>query len=61
MSSAGDFYDNAVAESFFASVKKKSLSRKHSATCTEATMPSPNTSTTSTTPSTHPGRHGDYV
>ncbi|MDB4986750.1 MAG: transposase [Myxococcaceae bacterium] len=36
MSRAGDYYDNAVAESFFASLKKKCLSRTHFATRTEA-------------------------
>jgi putative transposase len=36
MSRAGDCYDNAVAESFFASLKKECLSRKHFATYTEA-------------------------
>jgi len=36
MSRAGDCYDNAVAESFFASIKKESLSRKRFATYTEA-------------------------
>jgi putative transposase len=36
MSRAGDCYDNAVAESFFASLKKECLSRTHFATYTEA-------------------------
>lgn len=36
MSRAGDCYDNAVAESFFASLKKECLSRMHFATYTEA-------------------------
>jgi putative transposase len=36
MSRAGDCYDNAVAESFFASLKKECLSRVHLATRTEA-------------------------
>ena len=36
MSRAGDCYDNAVAESFFASLKKECLSRVHFATYTEA-------------------------
>ena len=36
MSRAGDCYDNAVAESFFASLKKECLSRVHFATLTEA-------------------------
>jgi putative transposase len=36
MSRAGDCYDNAVAESFFASLKKECLSRLHLATRTEA-------------------------
>lgn len=36
MSRAGDCYDNAVAESFFASLKKECLSRVHLATYTEA-------------------------
>jgi transposase InsO family protein len=36
MSRAGDCYDNAVAESFFASLKKECLSRSHFATYTEA-------------------------
>lgn len=36
MSRAGDCYDNAVAESFFASLKKECLSRVHFATKTEA-------------------------
>ena len=36
MSRAGDSYDNAVAESFFASLKKECLSRTHFATYTEA-------------------------
>jgi putative transposase len=36
MSRAGDCYDNAVAESFFASIKKECLSRVHFATLTEA-------------------------
>lgn len=36
MSRAGDCYDNAVAESFFASLKKECLSRQHFATHTEA-------------------------
>jgi putative transposase len=36
MSRAGDCYDNAVAESFFASLKKECLSRVHFATRTEA-------------------------
>ena len=36
MSRAGDCYDHAVAESFFASLKKECLSRLHFATLTEA-------------------------
>ena len=36
MSRAGDCYDNAVAESFFASLKKECLARVHFATYTEA-------------------------
>jgi transposase InsO family protein len=36
MSRAGDCYDNAVAESFFASLKKECVSRVHFATYTEA-------------------------
>jgi transposase InsO family protein len=36
MSRAGDCYDNAVAESFFASLKKECLHRTHFATRTEA-------------------------
>jgi transposase InsO family protein len=36
MSRAGDCFDNAVAESFFASIKKECLSRVHFATFTEA-------------------------
>jgi transposase InsO family protein len=36
MSRAGDCYDNAVAESFFASLKKECLSRRTFATRTEA-------------------------
>ena len=36
MSRAGDCYDNAVAESFFASLKKESLHQRHFATRTEA-------------------------
>jgi putative transposase len=36
MSRPGDCYDNAVAESFFASLKKECLSRMHFATLTEA-------------------------
>lgn len=36
MSRAGDCYDNAVAESFFASLKKERLHRRHFATRTEA-------------------------
>jgi len=36
MSRAGDCYDNAVAESFFASLKKERLHRTHFATRTEA-------------------------
>ena len=36
MSRAGDCYDNAVAESFFASLKKECLRRRHFATRTEA-------------------------
>jgi len=36
MSRAGDCYDNAVAESFFASVKKECINRTHFATRTEA-------------------------
>jgi putative transposase len=36
MSRAGDCYDNAVAESFFASLKKECLRRVHFATYTEA-------------------------
>jgi transposase InsO family protein len=36
MSRAGDCYDNAVAESFFASLKKECLSRTQFATRTEA-------------------------
>ncbi len=36
MSAAGDCYDNAVAESFFATIKKECLSRLHFATRTEA-------------------------
>jgi putative transposase len=36
MSRPGDCYDNAVAESFFASLKKECLSRIHFATHTEA-------------------------
>lgn len=36
MSRAGDCYDNAVAESFFASLKKECLHLKHLATRTEA-------------------------
>jgi putative transposase len=36
MSRAGDCYDNAVAESFFASLKKECLSRRPFATRTEA-------------------------
>jgi putative transposase len=36
MSGAGNCYDNAVAESFFASLKKESVSRQHFATRTEA-------------------------
>lgn len=36
MSRAGDCYDNAVAESFFASIKKECLSRVHFVTFTEA-------------------------
>lgn len=36
MSRSGDCYDNAVAESFFASLKKERLHRKHFATRTEA-------------------------
>ena len=36
MSRAGDCYDNAVAESFFASLKKECLSRIPFATRTEA-------------------------
>ncbi len=36
MSRAGDCYDNAIAESFFASLKKECLNREHFATRTEA-------------------------
>jgi transposase InsO family protein len=36
MSRAGDCYDNAVAESFFASLKKECIHRHHFATRTEA-------------------------
>lgn len=36
MSRAGDCYDNAVAESFFATLKKECLNRTHFATRTEA-------------------------
>ena len=36
MSGAGNCYDNAVAESFFASLKKECVSRTHFATRTEA-------------------------
>lgn len=36
MSRAGDCYDNAVCESFFASLKKERLHRQHFATRTEA-------------------------
>ncbi len=36
MSRAGDCFDNAVAESFFATIKKECLSRQHFATRTEA-------------------------
>jgi transposase InsO family protein len=36
ISRAGDCFDNAVAESFFASIKKECLSRLHFATFTEA-------------------------
>lgn len=36
MSRAGDCYDNAVAESFFASLKKECIRRRHFATRTEA-------------------------
>lgn len=36
MSRAGDCYDNAVAESFFASLKKECLHLKHFASRTEA-------------------------
>lgn len=36
MSRAGDCYDNAVAESFFASLKRECLGRQHFATRTEA-------------------------
>lgn len=36
MSRAGDCFDNAVAESFFASLKKERLHRRHFATRTEA-------------------------
>ena len=36
MSRAGDCFDNAVAESFFASLKKEWLHRQHFATRTEA-------------------------
>ena len=36
MSGPGNCYDNAVAESFFASLKKECLSRLHFATHTEA-------------------------
>ncbi len=36
MGSKGCAYDNAVAESFFASLKKECLSRVHFATRTEA-------------------------
>lgn len=36
MSGTGNCYDNAVAESFFASLKKERLSRQHYATRTEA-------------------------
>jgi transposase InsO family protein len=36
MSRAGDCYDNAVAESFFASLKKECVNRTHFATRTEA-------------------------
>jgi putative transposase len=36
MSRAGDCYDNAVAESFFASLKKECVSRRPFATRTEA-------------------------
>ena len=36
MSGAGNCYDNAVAESFFSSIKKECLSRIHFATHTEA-------------------------
>jgi putative transposase len=36
MSRAGDCFDNAVAESFFASLKKECLGRQHFATRTEA-------------------------
>jgi len=36
MSRAGDCYDNAVAENFFATMKKECLSRRHFATHTDA-------------------------
>ena len=36
MSGTGNCYDNAVAESFFASLKKECISREHFATHTEA-------------------------